>query len=133
MKSQQRYNAAAIRTAMGKCDPELGVRVHKHLASLGVETPFIETSEFADKKVKKIEEKIKDFKHRQQKAESKKLDFITNLPQNNEQLVFSDPVRVRQILMNLISVILITIITYYLLPFLWNFDPNVFPEALKVN
>jgi PAS domain S-box-containing protein len=38
-----------------------------------------------------------------QKAESKKLDFITNLPENNEQLVFSDPVRVRQILMNLIS------------------------------
>lgn len=37
------------------------------------------------------------------------------------------------ILMNLISVILITIITYYLLPFLWDFDPNVFPEALKVN
>jgi len=35
------------------------------------------------------------------------------------------------ILMNLISIILITIITYYLLPLLWDFDPNVFPEALK--
>ena len=35
------------------------------------------------------------------------------------------------ILMNVISVILITLITYYLLPFLWDFDPNVFPEALK--
>jgi sodium-dependent dicarboxylate transporter 2/3/5 len=35
------------------------------------------------------------------------------------------------ILMNIISVILITLITYYLLPLLWDFDPNVFPEALK--
>ncbi|MCK0177884.1 DASS family sodium-coupled anion symporter [Flavobacteriaceae bacterium S0862] len=35
------------------------------------------------------------------------------------------------ILMNVISVILITLITYYLLPFLWDFDPNIFPEALK--
>ncbi|MCK0108897.1 DASS family sodium-coupled anion symporter [Flavobacteriaceae bacterium S0825] len=35
------------------------------------------------------------------------------------------------ILMNVISVILITLITYYLLPLLWDFDPNVFPEALK--
>ena len=35
------------------------------------------------------------------------------------------------IFMNIISVILITIITYYLLPILWDFDPNVFPEALK--
>ena len=37
------------------------------------------------------------------------------------------------ILMNIISVILITLITYYLLPLLWDFDPNVFPEALKTN
>jgi sodium-dependent dicarboxylate transporter 2/3/5 len=37
------------------------------------------------------------------------------------------------ILMNVISVILITLITYYLLPLLWDFDPNVFPEALKIN
>jgi sodium-dependent dicarboxylate transporter 2/3/5 len=35
------------------------------------------------------------------------------------------------ILMNVISVILITLITYYLLPLLWGFDPNTFPEALK--
>lgn len=35
------------------------------------------------------------------------------------------------ILMNVISVILITLITYYLLPLLWDFDPNVFPESLK--
>jgi sodium-dependent dicarboxylate transporter 2/3/5 len=35
------------------------------------------------------------------------------------------------IFLNIISVILITIITYYLLPILWDFDPNVFPEALK--
>ena len=35
------------------------------------------------------------------------------------------------ILMNLISVIFITVFTYYVLPLLWDFDPNVFPEALK--
>jgi sodium-dependent dicarboxylate transporter 2/3/5 len=35
------------------------------------------------------------------------------------------------IIMNVISVILITLITYYLLPLLWDFNPNVFPEALK--
>ena len=33
--------------------------------------------------------------------------------------------------MNIISIILIAIITYYLLPLLWDFDPSVFPEALK--
>lgn len=35
--------------------------------------------------------------------------------------------------MNIISVILIAIITYYVLPLLWEFDPTVFPETLKVN
>ena len=35
--------------------------------------------------------------------------------------------------MNLISIILIAIITYYLLPLLWGFDATVFPEALKIN
>jgi len=33
--------------------------------------------------------------------------------------------------MNIISIILLTIITYYLLPILWNFDVSVFPENLK--
>ncbi len=33
--------------------------------------------------------------------------------------------------MNIISIILIALITYYLLPLLWGFDPNLFPEALK--
>ncbi len=33
--------------------------------------------------------------------------------------------------MNIISIILIALITYYLLPLLWDFDPSVFPEALK--
>lgn len=37
------------------------------------------------------------------------------------------------ILMNIISIILITLITYYLLPLLWDFDPNVYPEDLKIN
>jgi sodium-dependent dicarboxylate transporter 2/3/5 len=35
--------------------------------------------------------------------------------------------------MNLISIILLTLITYYVLPFLWDFDISVFPEALKPN
>ena len=35
--------------------------------------------------------------------------------------------------MNIISIILITLITYYLLPVLWDFDAKVFPEVLKVN
>ena len=33
--------------------------------------------------------------------------------------------------MNLISIILITILTYFLLPILWDFDMSVFPENLK--
>ena len=33
--------------------------------------------------------------------------------------------------MNIISIILLNIITYYLLPILWDFDISVFPEALK--
>jgi len=35
--------------------------------------------------------------------------------------------------MNLISIILLTLITYYLLPILWDFDIFVYPEALKIN
>ncbi len=35
--------------------------------------------------------------------------------------------------MNIISIILITLITYFLLPILWDFDISSFPEALKVN
>ena len=35
--------------------------------------------------------------------------------------------------MNIISIILITLITYYVLPLLWEFDMNSFPEELKVN
>jgi len=35
--------------------------------------------------------------------------------------------------MNIISIVLIAIITYYLLPLLWDFDPMVFPEALKID
>jgi sodium-dependent dicarboxylate transporter 2/3/5 len=34
--------------------------------------------------------------------------------------------------MNLISIVLLTLITYYLLPFLWDFDVSVFPEELKM-
>ena len=33
--------------------------------------------------------------------------------------------------MNLISIILITILTYFLLPILWDFDMSVFPDNLK--
>lgn len=33
--------------------------------------------------------------------------------------------------MNLISIFLVTAITYFLLPILWKIDPNVFPELLR--
>jgi len=33
--------------------------------------------------------------------------------------------------MNIISIILLTLLTYYLLPLLWNFDITAFPEYLK--
>ncbi len=35
------------------------------------------------------------------------------------------------VLMNLISILLVTLMTYYLLPLIWDFDPTVFPEELK--
>ena len=35
--------------------------------------------------------------------------------------------------MNLISIILVTLATYYLLPLLWDYDISLFPEALKNN
>lgn len=35
--------------------------------------------------------------------------------------------------MNLISILLVTLATYYLLPLLWNFDISVFPEVLKID
>jgi len=35
--------------------------------------------------------------------------------------------------MNLISIILVTLITYYLLPLLWDFDIFTYPEELKIN
>lgn len=31
--------------------------------------------------------------------------------------------------MNLISIVLVTLATYFLLPYLWNIEPNVFPKA----
>ena len=33
--------------------------------------------------------------------------------------------------MNVISILIITLTTYYLLPFIWDFDPHTFPETLK--
>ncbi len=33
--------------------------------------------------------------------------------------------------MNILSIILLTLVTYYLLPFLWGFDIQVFPPELK--
>lgn len=35
--------------------------------------------------------------------------------------------------MNLISIVLLAIVTYYLLPLLWNFNISEFPEVLKIN
>ncbi len=37
------------------------------------------------------------------------------------------------VLMNILSIILITIVTYFLLPIVWKIDPNQFPEAFKTN
>ena len=45
-------------------------------------------------------------------------------------LKISDMVRVG-IWMNIISIILLTLIVYFVLPELWNFDANQFPEVFK--
>ena len=37
------------------------------------------------------------------------------------------------IFMNLVSIIVITILTYYFLPFVWNIDPSHFPEMFAIN
>lgn len=60
MKSQHKYNAIALRNALEKCDPELGMQVHKHLQSKNVETPFFVTDDYSDKKVKKIEKHFRE-------------------------------------------------------------------------
>jgi sodium-dependent dicarboxylate transporter 2/3/5 len=36
------------------------------------------------------------------------------------------------IFMNLLSIVLLTLITYYLLPQIWQFDPNIFPIEFKI-
>jgi len=33
--------------------------------------------------------------------------------------------------MNILSIVLLTLITYFLLPYLWDIDPSVFPKAWK--
>lgn len=33
--------------------------------------------------------------------------------------------------MNILSIVLLTLITYFLLPYLWDIDPSVFPQAWK--
>jgi sodium-dependent dicarboxylate transporter 2/3/5 len=33
--------------------------------------------------------------------------------------------------MNVISILLLTVFTYYLLPYLWDFNAKIFPEILK--
>lgn len=35
------------------------------------------------------------------------------------------------VFMNLISILLITVVTYFYLPFIWDFDPNEFPDIFK--
>jgi sodium-dependent dicarboxylate transporter 2/3/5 len=42
----------------------------------------------------------------------------------------SDMVRTG-IWLNALSIFLLTLIVYFLLPYLWGFDPGVFPEELK--
>lgn len=34
--------------------------------------------------------------------------------------------------MNLLSIVMITLMTYYLLPLIWDFDQNIFPESFKI-
>lgn len=34
--------------------------------------------------------------------------------------------------MNLVSIVLVTLFTYFLLPFIWNIDPHVFPESFNL-
>jgi sodium-dependent dicarboxylate transporter 2/3/5 len=45
-------------------------------------------------------------------------------------LKMSDMVRTG-IWLNVLSIFLLTLIVYFLLPYLWGFDPGVFPEELK--
>jgi sodium-dependent dicarboxylate transporter 2/3/5 len=33
--------------------------------------------------------------------------------------------------MNLLSILLLTVLIYFLLPLLWGFEPNVYPDAFK--
>lgn len=33
--------------------------------------------------------------------------------------------------MNVLSILLLTLFTFFLLPFIWNFEPTIFPDALK--
>lgn len=100
----QRYNASAIRTAMGKCDPELGAKVHKHLVSLGVETPTIQTSEYADRKVKKIE------KHFTAIMETLGMDLKDDSLQDS-------PARVAKMFVN---------------ELFWGLDPAMFPKCTAI-
>lgn len=104
MKSQQRYNANAIRNALGKCDPELGQKVHKHLQSLGVETPIIQTGEYADKKVKKIE------KHFTGIMETLGMDLTDDSLQDS-------PARVAKMFVN---------------ELFWGLDPAMFPKCTAI-
>lgn len=100
----QRYNASAIRNAMGKCDPELGAKVHKHLVEKGVETPFIETGEYSDRKVKKIE------KHFTAIMETLGMDLKDDSLQDS-------PVRVAKMFVN---------------ELFWGLDPAMFPKCTAI-
>lgn len=37
------------------------------------------------------------------------------------------------VFMNLLSIVLLTIITYYILPIIWQFDPHTFPNDFKID
>lgn len=104
MKAQHRYNVAALRNTLEKCDPELGIRVHKHLASLGVETPFLETSEFSDKKVKKIEKHFTEIMK------------ILGMDLTDDSLIDS-PRRVAKMFVN---------------ELFWGLDPSRFPKCTAI-
>lgn len=46
-------------------------------------------------------------------------------------LKISDMVK-KGLVLNLISIVLVSLFVYYLIPLLWNLDPNTFPSAFKI-
>ena len=61
---------------------------------------------------------------------------IKKLKSGHVHLVVGTPGRILDMMkkgfwLNIISIILIIVITYYLLPYFWDFDPSSFPQEFK--